>query len=227
MAELKHVGRVIATGKKCIVAYRTLPGESGSCLIIPTENLPDNYHDALINLVESNAGQTAYEFAEALARSLFPDGSNMLSALHTQGRFVKAATDQIEMLPNNVMAIMLSELNQLIAEQRGTTVDDLSIKTSIEKQADASNKDLVTQESSKTEIELSSLTPEQRAKHYRSEADRLSKEAASLRRQAEELVPTVRKSKLDTVEATETVVTTTAASKAKKGKVETSTETSA
>ena len=66
MAELKHVGRVIATGKKCIVAYRTLPGDAYNCLIVPTENLPDSYHDAIINLVESNGGQEAYEFAEAM-----------------------------------------------------------------------------------------------------------------------------------------------------------------
>lgn len=202
MAELKHVGRVIATGKKCIVAYRTLPGESGSCLIIPTENLPDSYHDALINLVESNAGQSAYEFAEALARSLFPDGSTMLAALHTQGRFVKVATDQIEMLPNNIVSVVLSELNQIIAEQRGTTVDDLSIKTTVEKQVAASAKETATpivKESIKPEVDVALLTPEQQAKHYRSEADRLSKEAAALRRQAEELVPTAKKAKTETV----------------------------
>jgi hypothetical protein len=203
MADIKHVGRVISTGKKCIVAYRTLPGESGSCLIIPTENLPDSYHDALINTVESNAGQTAYEFAEALARGLFPDGSNMLSALHTQGRFVKAPTDQIEMLPNNSMSIVLSELNQIIAEQRGTTVDDLSLKTTLDKQINEASKTTSLTEPvaqpTKPEVDVSLLTPEQQAKHYRSEADRLSKEAASLRRQAEELVPTAKKTKTETV----------------------------
>jgi len=50
--ELKHIGRVKATNKKCVVAYRTLPGDAYSCLIVPTENMPDIFHDALINLVE-------------------------------------------------------------------------------------------------------------------------------------------------------------------------------
>ena len=46
--ELKHVGRVKATNKKCLVAYRTRPGDAHHCLIIPTENLPDfNYIDIL------------------------------------------------------------------------------------------------------------------------------------------------------------------------------------
>jgi hypothetical protein len=42
------------------------------------------------------------------------------------------------------------------------------------------------------------LTPESQAKQFRSEADRLSKQAAELRRQAEALVPTVKKTKVAT-----------------------------
>ena len=211
MAELKHVGRVIGSGKKCVVAYRTLPGEAYNCLIVPTENLPDSYHDAIISLVESNAGQAAYEFAEALARTNFPDGYVMLTALHAQGKLVKLSTDQVEMLPTHSVSIKLSELNQIIAEQRGTTVDELSLKspTKIEPPQDIAET-VKSEESKSALVEL--LTPEQKAKHYRSEADRLSKEAASLRRQAEELVPTVKKTKAETV--TEEVITTKNVNKA-------------
>lgn len=195
MAELKHVGRVKTTGKKCIIVYRTLPGDAYNCLIAPTENLPDSYHDALINLVESSSGQAAYEFAEAMARSSFPDGSIMLSAMHTQDRLVKVSTDQIEMLPTNSFSILLSELNQIIAEQRGTTVDDLSLKSAIKEELFVEKPAETTPKAALVEL----LTPEQKAKHFRSEADRLSKEAASLRRQAEELVPTVKKTKTESV----------------------------
>ena len=205
MAELKHVGRVIGSGKKCIVAYRTLPGDAYNCLIVPTENLPDSYHDALISLVESNAGQSSYEFAEAMARSSFPDGYVMLTALHTQNRLVKLSTDQVEMLPTTSQSIKLSELNQIIAEQRGTTVDELSLKSAIKEEPFQPKETANTEDSKSALVEL--LTPEQKAKHYRSEADRLSKEAAALRRQAEELVPTAKKTKVETV--AETVVTTT------------------
>ena len=128
MAELKHVGRVIATGKKCIVAYRTLPGDAYSCLVIPTDRLDDSYHNAIINLVESNAAQTSYEFAEALDRTQFPDGSRMLPSLHSKGLLVKAPTSEVEMIPNLSTSILLSELNQLIAESRGIAIDDLHIK---------------------------------------------------------------------------------------------------
>jgi hypothetical protein len=211
MAELKHVGRVISTGKKCIVAYRTLPGDAYNCLVVPTENLPDSYHDALINLVESNAGQTAYEFAEAMARSNFPDGSVMLPALHSQQRLLKVSTDQVEMLPTTAFSIKLSELNQVIAEQRGTTVDDLSLKSSLNEQPYPLTEKAKADELKSALVELS--TPEQKAKHYRSEADRLSKEAAALRRQAEDLVPTAKKAKTEAV--AEEVVTTTTAKKEK------------
>ena len=74
---LKHVGRLKSSGKRVIVAYRTLPGDAYSALVIPTEGLNDSYHNALISTVESAAGQEAYEFAEAMDRTVTPDGYNM------------------------------------------------------------------------------------------------------------------------------------------------------
>jgi len=201
MAELKHVGRVIATKKKCIVVYRTLPGDAHNCLIVPTENLPDSYHDSLINLVESNAGQDAYEFAEVMARTNFPDGSVMLSALHAQGRLLKVGTSDIEMTPTNSNTIVLSELNQIIAEQRGVPVDELSLKpnTPEVKQAEETVVTPTVAETVAPTVTANvTLTPESQAKQFRSEADRLSKQAAELRRQAEALVPTVKKTKVAT-----------------------------
>ena len=195
MSELKHIGRVKATNKKCLVAYRTLPGDAYYCLIVPTENLPDAYHDALINLVESHAGQDAYEFAEALDRTQFPDGSRMLPALHSSGRLIKVATDAIEMTPTLAYSIPLSELNQVIAEQRGIPVDELSVQPSLAE--GKRTRDLgepVVAEAVATPVTARiELTPDAQAKEYRSKADKLSKEAASFRRMAEELVPTTKK----------------------------------
>lgn len=195
MSELKHIGRVKATNKKCLVAYRTLPGDAYYCLIVPTENLPDSYHDALINLVESHAGQDAYEFAEAMDRTQFPDGSRMLPALHSSGRLIKVATDAIEMTPTLAYSIPLSELNQVIAEQRGIPVDELSVQPSLAE--GKRTRDLgepVVAEAVATPVTARiELTPDAQAKEYRSKADKLSKEAASFRRMAEELVPTTKK----------------------------------
>lgn len=191
--ELKHVGRVRKTGKKCVVVFRTLPGDAYNCLIAPTENLPDSYHDALINLVESPGGQSSHEFGEVMARTQFPDGSVMLAALHTQGRLIKVSTDQIEMLPSAGVSIVLSELNQLIAEQQGIAVDDLSIKSGLTEIKETKKTTVVNEEAKETSSEETTVnfdSPEAEAKYYRSQADKLAKQAAEFRRKAEDLVPT-------------------------------------
>lgn len=193
MQNLKHVGRIKDTGKKVLVAFRTLPGDAYSCLVVPTENLPDEYHNAVINLVESPAAQQAYEFAEALDRTQFPDGSRMLPFLHANGRLVKVSTAQVEMTPVIGTSILLSELNQLIAEQRGVAVDDLHIRPDSQDTPKevASVKELPV-ETSNTEVAqpVSFDSAEAEAKFYRSQADKLAKQAAEFRRKAEELVPT-------------------------------------
>ena len=195
MSELKHIGRVKATNKKCLIAYRTLPGDAYNCLIVPTENLPDSYHDALINLVESHAGQDAYEFAEALDRTQFPDGSRMLPALHSTGRLIKVPTDAIEMTPTVSYSIPLAELNQMIAEQRGIPVDELSVQPTLAeaKRTRDLGEPVAAESIAAPVVPLVELTPEDQAKEYRSKADKLAKEAASFRRMAEELAPAKKK----------------------------------
>jgi hypothetical protein len=197
MAELKHVGRIISTKQRCLVAYRTLPGDSHYCLVIPTDSLTDAYHNSIINLVESQAAQDSYEFAEVLMRNYFSDGNNMLKWLHANGLLLKMATSSIEMCPTTSITVQLSELNQIIAEQRGVSVDDLSIPPSsdeskvIEAKKEASlAKPTAVVEESKT-VDMND--PVATAKHYRSQADKLAKEAANFRRLAEELVPTKKK----------------------------------
>ncbi len=206
MENLKHVGRIVTTGRKCLVVFRTIPNDAFSCLIVQTESLTPDYHDQLIKLVESPAAQNSNEFCEVLARAFFSDGSTMLPVLHVKGLLTKVPTDQIEMLPNPQTSILLSDLNQLIAEQRGVSVQDLAIrpeKEASEVQEIAKVKDLtkesnnlvddVTKTSSASVNENLSLTPEQKAKEYRSKADKLAKEAAQYRRMADELVPIKKK----------------------------------
>lgn len=201
MADVKHVGRIKTTGRKCLVAFRTLPGDAHNCLVIPTENLEDSYHDALIQLVESPAGQSSHEFADVLARAKFPDGSTMLPSLHAKQKLVKVPTDQVEMLPNFQTRIDLAELNQLIAEQQGVSVSDLAVKEPVDDKVEvvevAKVRDITdTAKTTSASVNEDSqpatenLSPEDQAKRFRSEADKLSKMAAEMRRQAEALSPT-------------------------------------
>lgn len=198
MANIKHVGRMIESGRKCLVAYRTIPNDAYNCLIIPTERLDTSQHDSIINLVESNAAQTAYEFAEVLARNMFPDGSNMLVQLHRKGLLVKTPTDKVEMTPNLQATVNLAQLNQMIAEQRGVSVQDLALQDNAKDIASAKELplDLVDDLGKTTSANINQeISIEDQAKRFRSEADRLSKEAAELRRKAEELVPTKKPNK--------------------------------
>lgn len=195
---LKHVGKMKATGKKVLVAFRTLPGDAHSCLVVATESLPDEMHNAIINLVEGPMAQSSYEFAEALDRTFFPDGSRMLPNLHANGRLIKTPTSSVEMTPVPGVSVLLSELNQIIAEQRGVAVDDLHIRPADDGKEETPPKAETTDTVSKTSSPTSSdnaSSAEDQAKKFRSEADRLSKQAAELRRQAEALVPTKKKTK--------------------------------
>lgn len=206
---LKHVGRIKKNQRKIVVAYRVLPNDPDHCLIVTTENLMAEEHDALMKAVESDYGQTAYEFAEAMARTQLPDGRNMLAGFHKTGKLMKVATSDIEMVPDRVTVIGLDELNRVIAEQKGVSVEDLAIKpdTPTQKAAEepkpASNNEIVLEEydlDAPTEVVQAAqqannevLSDDELAAKYRSDADRMFKEAKRLREMAEELVPTKKK----------------------------------
>jgi hypothetical protein len=186
---LKHVGRMVNNQRRVVVAYKVVPGEPENCIVVTTENLAAEEHDTLMKLVESASGQEAEDLATAMARTPLPDGSNMLARFHTTGKMVKVPTNAVQMIPNRNTSILLSELNEAIAQQKGVTVADLAGTT-----AKPTAEVVATSEAANIEVPARTvdgvLTDEQIAAKFRSDADRLSKEAAALRRQAEELVPT-------------------------------------
>jgi len=195
---LKHVGRLVRTQGKVAVAYRVLPGDPDNCLIVKTESLDADQHDTMMTMLEGNVGQTAYELAEAMARTTLPDGRNMLAAFHTFGKFVKVPTKDVEMTPDTKTVINLAELNKMIAEQKGVTVEDLALqdKSKPAEQSETTSVENVYTDTVSTESATDGvLSDEELAAQYRSQADSLFKEAKKLREQAEELVPTKRKSK--------------------------------
>lgn len=198
---LKHVGRLANNKRRVIVAYKVLPGQPEDCVVVTTENLEAGDHDALIKLVESPAGQEADDLATVMMRTQLSDGSNMLARFHTTGKMVKVKTADVEMIPNQNTSIRLNELNEAIAQQKGVTVADLAVTGE-----DGQTVQPASAEPTITASEMAAAAPgvepiaeegvisdEALAKKFRSDADRLSKEAAELRRQAEELVPTKKK----------------------------------
>jgi len=197
--------------RRVIVAYKVLPGEPDYCVVVTTENLEAGDHDALIKLVESASGQEADDLATVMMRTQLSDGSNMLARFHTTGKMVKVKTADVEMIPNQNTSIRLNELNEAIATQQGVTVADLAVKGPDGKTVQPANaapamtaSEMAAAAPSVAPVaEEGVITDEALAKKFRSDADRLSKEAAELRRQAEELVPT--KKKASTKKTTQSV----------------------
>jgi hypothetical protein len=203
---IKHVGRLIRNKRKVIVAYRVVPNEPDNCIVVTTENLMAEEHDALMKLVESDAGQSSYELAEAMARTRLPDGRNMLAGFHTTGKFVKVLSASVEMTPDTKSVVNLAELNKIIADQKGVTIADLALQpenpqaeTKTESTADPV--EVYTEQPAAPTEEAGVLSDADLAAQYRSQADAMFKEAKRLREQAEELVPTKKKAKTKTEES--------------------------
>ena len=192
---MKHVGKMKNNGAKIAIAYRTLPGDSSSALVIGTNILGDSYHDALMNLVQDISAQQANELADILSVRKFPDGNNMLSWLHANGHLKKVPTNMVVMTPSTQSSIPLDELNQLIAQQKGVTVDELAVTDGSNPNPKSAKKPAEV----KTEpaIVVEELTPIE----MRSRADALVKEAQQLRKSADLLDPPKSKAKKVSVES--------------------------
>ncbi len=207
MRALKHTGRMIKSGAKVLVVFRTLPGESNYSLVIPVAQLSDTYHDSIMKVVESDQAQEVFEFGEILFIRSFPDGRPMLQALRADGLLERVTTDSVLMTPTPNDNIPLHQLNSLIAEQKNCAVDDLcTFVSGAPKQSDATvenvaavndlGKDLG-EPSKPAKIQAQQneiLSDKDIAKGLRRQADALYKEAARLRKEAEDLDPTVKKS---------------------------------
>ena len=204
---LKHIGRITNTGVKVLVVFRTLPGESNMALVLPVANLPDHYHDSIMDMVVTDQAQDAFELGEIMFIRTFTDGRPMLQAMQADGRLQKVATDQITMTPNPNDSILLANLNVLIAEQKNCSVDDLyTFVSGAPNKSDAKVEDVVKVKDLAPNVDpdipapvraqasaTETLSDKDIAKSLRSQADTLYKEAARLRKEAEDLDPTVKK----------------------------------
>jgi hypothetical protein len=202
MNSLKHVGKMKKAGSRVIVAFRTLPGESNMALVIPVSSLTDDYHDNIMKLVETDEAQSAFELGEVLFTRSFADGRPMLQALRADSKLAKVPTDDVIMVPSPGAEIALHQLNTLIAEQKNCAVDDLCtfVSGAPTTKADAPKELVEVRDLTKTEkpapLKASAneaLSDKDIAKSYRSQADSMYKEAARLRKEADDLDPPAKK----------------------------------
>jgi hypothetical protein len=87
-------------------------------LVTYTETLNRLLHDALIQCIESDIGQSSDSLADALHRSYTQDGKIILQLLHKENLLKKVQTSQVIVTPNPSTQIKLEELNKILNEMQ-------------------------------------------------------------------------------------------------------------
>jgi len=113
---MKHVGK--HGDRKVCVLYRQVPNEEHMCLVVYPETLHAHWQDAVQKVLESDAGQSAEEFADAMHRSYLPDGRPILETLHTERMIKKIRTSDVLVTPTGQAKIRLDELNKMLNEMK-------------------------------------------------------------------------------------------------------------
>ena len=155
-----------------------------------------------MTIVETPEALEAFEFGEIMFSRTFPDGRPVIQAMQADNRLQKVKTDIVIMCPTPSAEVQLDQLNVLIAEQRNVAVDDLytfvkgapkkSETKTIEEITPAVDSDIPAPVRAQA-ASNDALTDVDLAKSYRSQADAMYKEAARLRKQADELDPPKKK----------------------------------
>lgn len=139
---LKHVGRHEGTGQRLSTVFMQLPDDKDYALVVYSDSLPDRYHDAYMEAIESPEGQATNNLYEVLSRKVFWHGTPMLETLHKEGHLKKLPTNSIIMTPNSNTNVKLSEiLEQMNQIDADTPAPVEEVPTSKPSQVDANVED--------------------------------------------------------------------------------------
>ena len=215
--QIKHVGK--NGDRKVLVLYREVPGDEHMTLVVYPEVLNASWQDAIQKVVESEVGQQANQLADALHRSMLPDGRAILQTLHEERMIKKIRSADVIMTPAPGATIRLDELNKMINEMnkgeearkkmeendasRGMVAPDVKRKAEAEYKAEQ----LAKQKAAETRFQSPDpftaaadgvLTDRQiaanmlaQAKRMEQEANSMIAEAARMKKDAERMTPGV------------------------------------
>lgn len=116
MSFLKHIGR--HGDRKVAVLFREVPNEPHMCLVIYPDTIPAPWESAVMKVLESDVGQQAEQFADALHRSFLPDGRVILETLHREKMIKKIRTSDVLITPRPDSSVRLDELNNMLNEMK-------------------------------------------------------------------------------------------------------------
>jgi hypothetical protein len=109
---VKHIGK--HNNRKVAIVFRQVPDEDHMALVTYTETIPTMFHDAIMQVIESDAGQGTDDLSEVLHRNFLADGRGILEGLHKEGMLKKVPTSQVIVTPNPQSHVRLDELNKII-----------------------------------------------------------------------------------------------------------------
>lgn len=222
MPFLKHIGK--HNDRKVVVLFREVPQEDHMCLVIYPEVIQASWHDAIMRILESEVGQQAEQFADALHRNMLPDGRLILETLHQERIIKKIRCSDVLMTPLPNATIRLDELNKMLNDMQagGEAAKKLQeadatrglVDPTVKRQAEAAYKaqaqapvqPLVAPADGALSDAAIAANNLAQAERMESEAKQWLAEAARLKKEAEKLFPAVSTKDATPVAPVETAV---------------------
>ena len=207
MAFIKHIGK--HGDRKVNILFREVPGEEHMCLCIYPETLHAHWQDAVQKVLESDVGQSAEQFADALHRNFLPDGRAILQTLHEERMIKKIRTADVIVTPSGSASIRLDELNKMLNEMK---LGDAAVKKLAENDASRGMVSPEVKRKAEAEFKASQAQPTQafqapaqgalsdrdiaanmvfQAKKMETEAKQMIAEAARMKKDAQRMDPRV------------------------------------
>lgn len=208
MPNIKHVGRIKNTNRKCVVVFREIYDERGNvvdgdhCLVFETESLPDAEHQDLMRIIEGASAQSTGDVYNILNRERLGTGEIALRWLVRSGRLAKHATNNVVLTPDSSTQIGLNVINKIVKMQR-TGASEAAINRVIQDDTDLPPRQAsVTAQELSEASESTALTEDSQsgdvlddatiAKDRITQAELFEKQAAELRKQAYDLDPSLK-----------------------------------
>jgi hypothetical protein len=208
MTSLKHVGRIVNTGQRCVVVFREMYDAKGevvdkhNCLVFESQTLPDSEHQDLMRIIESEGAQSTGDLFNVLSRERLGNGQPALTWLNNTNRLRKFPTDNVELTPDARTVLGLNTLNKIVDMQAaGLSQADIenalqndtdSAPRTAEPVADIINTDVTDSKLTEPQSDIGVLGDAEIAKNFLGQAVQFEAQAKDLREQAIALDPSLK-----------------------------------
>ena len=151
------------------------------CLVTYSDSLPNLMHEEVMRCVESQAGQDAEIFAEALFRVTMKDGRNALNALHSAGLIKKVPVNQVMLTPTTSTKVSLEEINKIVDQIKAGNSASKKLKNlDTSKPVETKLAEALTDSDLATQRTDQAVRMRKQAEQLLAEADKLELEARAL-----------------------------------------------